>query len=132
MLQDPLIVGRVSGDRETKLKSIQEQIHDVAMAKKTAKTRPKASRSIASQRRVRSDLVMTEAKKAGLIGGPKDTVIRGRVSRNLVEAAKKRTGVTSDTELLEIALSSVALEDNFGDELLKRKGSIDPNIDLEF
>jgi hypothetical protein len=103
------------------------------MTKKTAKTQPRAgSRLVASQRRVRINLVMAEAKKVGLIGGPKNTVIRGRVSSNLVNAAKKRVGVTSDTELLEIALLSLALEDDFGDQLLKRKGSIDPDIDLEF
>ena len=100
-----------------------------AMTKKTATG---GSRFATPRRRVRTDFVMAEAKKVGLIGGPKNTVIRGRVSSNLVNAAKKRAGVTSDTELLEIALSSLALEDDFGDQLLKLKGSIDPDIDLEF
>ena len=72
-------------------------------------------RFVASQRLVRTDLVIAEAKKAGLIGGPKNTVIRGRVSSKLVRAAKKRAGVTSDTELLEVALSNLALEDDFGE-----------------
>ena len=88
--------------------------------------------SISSSRRHRVDLVMTEARNAGLVGGPKDTVIRGRVSKNLVRAAKKRAGVTSDTELIEIALSSFALEDDFGQKFLKRKGSIDVDLPLEF
>jgi hypothetical protein len=82
-------------------------------------------------RRHRIDLVMTEARNAGLVGGPKDTIIRGRVAKSLVKAAKKRAGVTSDTELLEIALSSFALEDDFGERFLKRKGSIDPDLPLE-
>jgi hypothetical protein len=82
-------------------------------------------------RRHRVDLVMNEARNAGLVGGPKDTVIRGRVSKTLVNAARKRAGVTSDTELLEIALSSFALADDFGEKLLKRKGSIDPDLPLE-
>ena len=88
--------------------------------------------SVSGSRRHRVDLVMNEAKNAGLVGGPKDTVIRGRVSKNLVKAAKKRAGVTSDTELLEIALSSFALEDDFGENFLKRKGSIDPDLPLSF
>jgi hypothetical protein len=79
----------------------------------------------------RIDLVMSEARNAGLVGGPKDTVIRGRVAKRLVKAAKKRAGVTSDTELLEIALSSFALEDDFGEKFLKRKGSVDPDLQLE-
>ena len=49
-----------------------------------------------------------------------------------MKAAKKRAGVTSDTELLEIALSSLALEDDFGERFLKRKGSVDPDLPLEF
>ena len=86
---------------------------------------------VSASRRHRIDLVMTEARNAGLVGGPKDTVIRGRVARSLVKAAKKRAGVSSDTELLEIALSSFALEDDFGEKFLKRKGSIDPDLPLE-
>lgn len=87
--------------------------------------------SPSATRRRRVDLVMSEARNAGLVGGPKDTVIRGRVSKHLVKAAKKRAGVTSDTELLEIALSSFALEDDFGERFLKRKGSVDPDLPLE-
>jgi hypothetical protein len=85
----------------------------------------------ASSRRHRVELVMNEARNAGLVGGPKDAIIRGRVSKSLVKAAKKRAGVTSDTELLEIALSSFALEDDFGEKFLKRKGSIDVDMLLE-
>ena len=87
--------------------------------------------SVSASRRHRVELVMNEARNAGLVGGPKDTVIRGRVSKSLVRAARKRAGVASDTELLEIALSSFALEDDFGERFLKRKGSIDPDLPLE-
>ena len=83
-------------------------------------------------RRNRTDLSMSEAKNAGLVGGPKDTVIRGRVSKVLVKAAKKRAGVSTDTELLEVALSNLALADDFGEKFLKRKGTVDPDLDLEF
>lgn len=84
-----------------------------------------------SIQRNRADLIMSEARNAGLVGGPKDAVIRGRVSRVLVKAAKKRAGVRSDTELVELALSNLALADDFGEKFLKRKGSIDPDLDLE-
>ena len=91
----------------------------------------RADKSADAPRRHRVELVMNEARNAGLVGGPKDAIIRGRVSKSLVKAAKKRAGVTSDTELLEIALSSFALEDDFGERFLKRKGTIDPDLDLE-
>src|SRR5688572_29755491 len=94
--------------------------HKAAKPKKTAKTQVMSDiQFVVLQRRQRTELVVSEATKAGLIGGPKNTVIRGRVSTKLVKAAKKRAGVTSDTELLEVALSSLALEDDFGEQLLK-------------
>jgi hypothetical protein len=85
-----------------------------------------------SIQRNRTDLIMSEARNAGLVGGPKDAVIRGRVSNVLIKAAKKRAGVNSDTELLEVALSNLALADDFGEKFLKRKGTVDPDLDLEF
>jgi len=95
------------------------------------KQKRKTTETVSASRRHRIDLVMNEARNAGLVGGPKDTVIRGRVAKSLVKAAKARAGVTSDTELLEIALSSFALEDDFGEKFLKRKGAIDPDLKLE-
>jgi hypothetical protein len=81
--------------------------------------------------RSRTDLIMSEARNAGLVGGPKDAIIRGRVSRALVKAARKRAGMVTDTELLELALSNLALADDFGEKFLKRKGTVDPDLDLE-
>ena len=91
------------------------------------KPEPKAT----SVQRSRAELIMSEAKDAGLVGGPKDAVIRGRVSTALVKAARKRAGVSTDTELIELALSSLALADDFGEKFLKRKGTLDPDLDLE-
>ena len=94
-----------------------------------SKPEPKAIK--ASVQRSRAELIMSEAKSAGLVGGPKDAVIRGRVSTALVKAARKRAGVSTDTELIELALSNLALTDDFGEKFLKRKGTIDPDLDLE-
>ena len=91
-----------------------------------------AAPAAAAIQRNRTDLIMSEARNAGLVGGPKDTVIRGRVSKALVKAARKRAGVSTDTELLEVALSNLALADDFGERFLKRKGAVDPELDLEF
>lgn len=57
--------------------------------------------------------------------------IGGRVRRDLVAAAKKKSGITSDTELLEYALAKVALEDDFGTKLIRRKGRIAQDVDLD-
>jgi hypothetical protein len=50
----------------------------------------------------------------------------------LVDAAKARSSITSDTELLEYALARVALEDDFGQKLIAREGRAPRDLDLEF
>ena len=74
--------------------------------------------------------VLAAAGALGLIGA-KDRTIGGRVPTALVEAAKARSGLQSDSELLLYALSKVALEDDFGPWLLAQKGSVPDDIALD-
>jgi hypothetical protein len=85
----------------------------------------------ASVARTRNRLVLEQARAVGLLGAAKNTRLSGRVPSELIEAAKKRAHVSSDTELLELALSRLALEDDFGARLVRRKGSIPSEIVLE-
>ena len=80
--------------------------------------------------RKRNRLVLDQARAVGLLGEAKNTRLSGRVPAGLIEAAKKRAHVSSDTELLELALSRLALEDDFGARLVRRKGSVPADIDL--
>ena len=57
--------------------------------------------------------------------------IGARIQKGLLQAAKERSGISSDTELLEYALAKVALEDDFGVNLLKLKGTVSRDLDLE-
>ncbi|MGO8846940.1 MAG: hypothetical protein ACLQFI_16720 [Methylocella sp.] len=82
--------------------------------------------------RARNRLVLDHARAAGLLGPAKSARLSGRVPASLIEAAKQRAHVASDTELLELALARLALEDDFGARLVRRKGSVPPDIDLEF
>jgi hypothetical protein len=75
--------------------------------------------------------VMKKAKASGLLN-EKDSRITGRVSRALIEQAKRRTGITENTELIEFALASVALEDNFAEAFKSVRGAVDPEIKLGF
>jgi hypothetical protein len=70
------------------------------------------------------------ARQQGLIGA-RDRTIGGRVPSVLVEAAKARSGIQSDSELLLYALSKVALEDDFGPRLLDLKGSVPKDVALD-
>ena len=78
----------------------------------------------------RNRLVLEQARAVGLLGEAKNTRLSGRVPAGLIEAAKQRAHVSSDTELLELALSRLALEDDFGTNLVRRKGSVPADIDL--
>lgn len=81
--------------------------------------------------RIRNRLTLDQARAVGLLGSAKNTRLAGRVSASLVQAAKERAHIESDTELLELALSRLALEDGFGAKLLRRRGSVAADIDLE-
>jgi hypothetical protein len=74
--------------------------------------------------------LLATAREHGLIG-TKDRTIGGRVPTALVEAAKARSGVQSDSELLLYALSKVALEDDFGARLLALKGGVPKDVVLD-
>ncbi|MGO7043257.1 hypothetical protein ACCS60_33505 [Rhizobium acaciae] len=91
---------------------------------------PTAPESEAKVALARNKLVLEQAKAVGLLGTAKNTRLSGRVPSELIEAAEKRARVTSDTELLELALSRLALEDDFGPRLVGRKGRIPTDIDL--
>ena len=79
----------------------------------------------------RRKAVLETAKGAGLLAGESGR-IAGRIRKQLVDLAKARSGIQSDTELLEYALARVALEDDFGQKLLAREGRLPQDLDLEF
>src|SRR5712691_8805365 len=83
------------------------------------------------QENPRRNAVLETAKDAGLLAGASGR-IAGRIRKQLVNAAKARSGIKSDTELLEYALARVALEDDFGKKLIARAGRVSKDVDLEF
>jgi hypothetical protein len=87
-------------------------------------------RGRASRENPRRKAVIETARGAGLLSGTRGR-IAGRIRRQLVAAAKARSGIASDTELLEYALARVALEDDFGQKLAAREGRLPADLDLE-
>jgi hypothetical protein len=55
-----------------------------------------------------------------------------KVPEALVIRAKKRTGIDSDTDLIEVALANIAVADDYADWLLSRRGVLDREADLDF
>jgi hypothetical protein len=74
---------------------------------------------------------MDAAKRSGLLK-EKTARISGRVSPALIAQAKRRTGIESDTELIEFALASIALEDPFPEAFRAARGKIDPDLKLGY
>jgi hypothetical protein len=96
-----------------------------------ATARHAGPRSAQTRENPRRRAVLETAKDAGLLAGASGR-IAGRIRKHLVDAAKARSGIKSDTELLEYALARVALEDDFGQKLTAREGRVPRDLDLEF
>jgi hypothetical protein len=50
----------------------------------------------------------------------------------LVAKAKARSGVQSDTKLIEVALATLAVADEYPAWLLAQQGTVSRDLDLEF
>ncbi len=81
--------------------------------------------------KARFEATMQAARLSGLLG-EKAGRIGGRVSPALVKRARRQTGIQTDTDLIEFALATVALEDHFADAFKKSRGRIDPKLKLGF
>ena len=81
--------------------------------------------------KARFEAVMLAAERSGLLSR-KSGRIGGRVSPALVRQAKRQTGIVTDTDLIEFALATVALEDNFAETFKESRGKVDPELKLGF
>jgi hypothetical protein len=76
--------------------------------------------------------VLTIAEQRGLLAGSRTHMLRGRMPVGLVEQAKLKSGISSDSKLLEAALANLAVSDDYAQWLLAQRGTINPELDLEF
>jgi hypothetical protein len=76
--------------------------------------------------------VLSIAEGQGLLKGGRTLTVRGRMPSALVRQAKKKTGIQSDSKLLEAALANIAVGDDYGEWLLAQSGTVSRDIDLEF
>jgi hypothetical protein len=99
-----------------------------APAKKAAERSGEADRFlVAKTREIRR---IAEAK--GLIKkGGKNRMVTARMGDRLLAAAKQRTGITSDSELVEIAVANLAVGDDFGEWLLAQRGRLPKDFKLD-
>jgi hypothetical protein len=95
-----------------------------ANAKKTVKGEKKVTRRFAD--------ALAIARETGLLRGSRTKLVRGRMPDALVAKAKARSGVQSDTELIEVALANLAVADEYAGWLLAQRGKVSKDLDLEF
>jgi hypothetical protein len=50
----------------------------------------------------------------------------------LVEQAKKKSGIQSDSRLIEAALANLVVADDYADWLLAQRATLSKDLDLEF
>jgi len=89
--------------------------------------RPKRAASIR-----RLDDALSIAEQQGLLSGARTLTVRGRMPSLLVEQAKKKTGIQSDSKLIEAALANIVVADEYADWLLGQRGTVSKDLDLEF
>jgi len=95
-----------------------------ANAKKRLKAEKKVTRRFAD--------ALAIARETGLLKGSRTKLVRGRMPDALVAKAKARSGVQSDTELIEVALANLAVADEYAGWLLAQSGKVGKDLDLEF
>lgn len=98
--------------------------------KHAVKSRRRAKTPINAGTRLKE--IMTIAESEGLLRGERTQIVRGRMPRALVARAKTRTGIASDTDLIEVALAHIAVADDYPEWLLSQRGTVPPEVDLEF
>ena len=107
-----------------------------ARSARTVAVAPKTVRNISEHPRMvpapvfRDALALAEEK--GLLSGGRTLTVRGRMPAALVAQAKRKTGITSDSKLLEVALVSIAIADEYAEWLFSQRSTINPGLDLEF
>lgn len=79
-----------------------------------------------------ADIVLAEARAAGLLDGDKTEHVSFRAPKALIEAAKRQSGATRPTELGLLALAMLAQPDPVADFLRKSRGTLGPDHKLDY
>ncbi len=76
--------------------------------------------------------VLEEARRAGLLEGEKTEHVSFRAPPALVQAAKRRAGISSTSELGVLALAMLARPDPVAAFFRRTEGRLGPDHDLEY
>ena len=92
----------------------------------------KTSRSRDRLTVAKAQFALDAARSDNLMAGEKTHMLSARLNEALVVAAKERTGITSDTQLVETALAMLAVDDDFGAWLITQGGRLSADFEIDF
>jgi hypothetical protein len=69
-------------------------------------------------------------KQSGRLHGRRTKRLSARVDPGLLEAAKAKSGIQNDSDLINAALAVIAQPDNFGAWLIAQAGRLPPDFEL--
>jgi hypothetical protein len=67
---------------------------------------------------------------AGILDGAKDTRLTVRVQTRLLDEARRRTGISGETDLVTAGLTLLAARDDFGAWLATQKGTLTDDFEI--
>lgn len=71
-----------------------------------------------------------ELERSGALAGARSKKLSMRVDPGLIEAARRRTGLRSNSDLVNAALAMIAAGDDFGPWLVRQSGRLPEDFEL--
>lgn len=68
--------------------------------------------------------------RSGILDGAKNTRITIRVQQRLLEAARRRSGIAGETDLVAAGLALLAADDDFGTWLAGQRGTLSDDFEI--
>lgn len=68
--------------------------------------------------------------RAGVLTGAKDIRVTARVQAGLLEAARRRTGIRAETDLVTAGLALLAANEDFGAWLAGQRGTLSDDFEI--
>jgi hypothetical protein len=78
----------------------------------------------------RLQFAFRELERAGALAGARSRKLSTRVDPGLIEAARRRTGLRNDSDLVNAALAMIAAGDDFGIWLVRQAGRLPEDFEL--
>lgn len=78
----------------------------------------------------RLQFAVVELERSGALAGARSQKLSTRVDPGLIEAARRRTGLRSDSDLINAALAVIAAGDDFGAWLVTQAGRLPEDFEL--